>query len=120
MNSQQHLREAFDWRMLGQVIARGGTTGPDHEGRLQAGGMGGIKLSDDIAEEQDLCGWELEIRGDFAVAFGFFFGAGRRVVMPAEVREQISSNGVAEKQLLCLHAARGINPDVFAGSVPGG
>ena len=70
------------------------------EGGDHAGGLGGVQLIDEVADEKDVIGRQTAIGGNGGVAGGFAFGAGGGVVVAGEAWGEIASGGVGEEELL--------------------
>ena len=80
--------------------------GPDRQARPHPTGAGRVELAWRIRHEHDRLRCEAEALGDARITGGLAFRSSGRVEVRGEIRRQIASRGVLEKQLLGVRRAR--------------
>ncbi len=93
-------------------------SGAEGEGGHHAGGLGGVQLIDEVADEKDVIWRQTAIGGNGGVAGGFAFGAGDGVVVAGEVRGEIACGGVGEEEALGVNDAGGVDANFTVVFVP--
>ena len=97
---------------------RGAVARAQQQAGAQAGGGGGVQLAADVAQEQEGRRRQGEGLGDRPVGGRLLLGAGGGVVEALEEAGEVAVLGVAEEQLLGLHAPRGEDPQPHARGAP--